>query len=150
MNCSETFSQCACCKLYRALISSGKCLVIFQGAFASIIARDSFFCPEIEIFYAVKQWHRLHSQEEEANWIPHEDIVSKVRLTLMSIQELLKAVRHSNLFDLNHLMDAIESISDENKLKIHLNEENGHTPIDTKDLPVIRKKNYRGRLSKFL
>jgi hypothetical protein len=42
------------------------------------------------------------------------------------MKDLLKIVRFSNLFDLNHIMDAIETI---------------HTETDI-------AKNYRGRLSK--
>lgn len=63
----------------------------------------------------------------------------------MSMNELLKTVRYSNLFDLNHLMDAIDSINDETRTTIN-NDEN--TNQINKDLFSIREKNYRGRLSK--
>lgn len=58
------------------------------------------------------------------------DIISKVRLTLISINDLLKIVRYSNLFDLNNIMDAIEII---------YMEQNSLSKM---------KKNYRGGLSK--
>ena len=53
----------------------------------------------------------------------------------MSMSELLKIVRYSNLFDLNHIMDAIDTIHLETNTSSDINHEN-------------RKKNYRGRLSK--
>jgi len=58
------------------------------------------------------------------------EIISKVRLTLISINDLLKIVRYSNLFDLNDIMDAIEII---------YMEQNSLSKM---------KKNYRGGLSK--
>lgn len=63
----------------------------------------------------------------------------------MSMNELLKIVRYSNLFDLNHLMDAIDSINDEIRTSINTEENVNNTD---KDLFLIRDKNYRGRLSK--
>lgn len=105
----------------------------------------------------MKRWHECHSTDDEENSAPRHDIVSKVRLTLMSMNELLKTVRYSNLFDLNHLMDAIDSINDETRTSVSSNEENTNQATTTtaaatvthpKDLFLIREKNYRGRLSK--
>ena len=126
---------------------------MFQDAFSSIIARDSFYCPEIEIFYAVKKWHEFHYRDRDANWKPLENIVSKVRLTLMTMNELLKIVRYSNLFDLNHLMDAIDSINDETKTSVNntnTSDEATNQNENNKDLYINRSKNYRGRLSKMI
>ncbi|CAF1083880.1 unnamed protein product [Rotaria sordida] len=92
-----------------------------------------------------KKWHENHYQEQDENWNPLNDIVSKVRLTLMSMNELLKIVRYSNLFDLNHLMDAIDSINDETRTTINNNDDNINQLGNNKDL-FIRGKNYRGRL----
>jgi hypothetical protein len=66
----------------------------------------------------------------------------------MSMNELLKIVRYSNLFDMNHLMDAIASIHDETRTSLNSTEENTIQPINNKDLFSTREKNYRGRLSK--
>jgi hypothetical protein len=66
----------------------------------------------------------------------------------MSMNELLKIVRYSNLFDLNHLMDAIDSINDETKTSVNPNDENTNQSANNKELFLIRGKNYRGRLSK--
>ncbi len=97
----------------------------------------------------MKKWHEYHYREQDENFKPRDDIVSKVRLTLMSMNELLKIVRYSNLFDLNHLMDAIDSINDEIRTSIN-NDDNTNQSNHTnnnKDLFLIREKNYRGRLS---
>ncbi|CAF1098253.1 unnamed protein product [Adineta steineri] len=65
----------------------------------------------------------------------------------MSMNELLKIVRYSNLFDLNHLMDAIDSINDETKTSVNNNDDDSTNQSgNNKDLFLIRGKNYRGRL----
>jgi hypothetical protein len=68
----------------------------------------------------------------------------------MSMNELLKIVRYSNLFDLNNLMDAIDSINDEIKTSINNSndDDDKNQEGNNKDLFLIRGKNYRGRLSK--
>ncbi|CAF2357366.1 unnamed protein product [Rotaria sp. Silwood2] len=61
------------------------------------------------------------------------------------MNELLKIVRYSNLFDLNRLMDAIDSINDETRTSINSNDDNINQSGNNKDL-LIRGKCYRGRL----
>lgn len=93
----------------------------------------------------MKKWHEYHCRDEDdEQWRPREDIVSKVRLTLMSLNDLLKTVRHSNLFDLNLIMDAIDSINDEKQSILTATDENV-TNIN-KDVFLMRTKKYRGRL----
>jgi hypothetical protein len=96
----------------------------------------------------VKKWHENQCREDDEHWKPRDDIVSKVRLTLMSMNELLKTVRYSNLFDLNHLMDAIDSINDEIRTRLTGNDETSTTATTAKESAFNRNKNYRGRLSK--
>ncbi|CAF3726959.1 unnamed protein product [Adineta steineri] len=115
------------------IIKTSEFLALSSEAFSSIISRDSFHCPEIEIFHAVKNWHEYHYRDQNENCPPFDNIVSKVRLTLMSMSELLKIVRYSNLFDLNHIMDAIDAIHLETNTSSDINNDN-------------RNKNYRGRL----
>lgn len=102
----------------------------------------------------MKKWHEYHSRNVEEISQPRSDIVSQVRLTLMSMQELLKIVRYSNLFDLNHLMDAIDSINDETRISISNTTTNSSeedtSVVTNRELFLIREKNYRGRLSKIL
>ena len=95
----------------------------------------------------MKKWHEFHCREEDhQQWKPRNDIVSQVRLTLMSMDELLKKVRYSNLFDLNHIMDAIDSINDEKRSALNNNDDTATT--NSKDLLLMSMKKHRGRLSK--
>ena len=83
----------------------------------------------------MKNWHEnYYRQNLQYQWKPLNDVVSKVRLSLMSIRELLKIVRYSNLFELNTIMDAIDTIHTET-----------NTSTNTNDNKYL--KNYRGRLS---
>lgn len=98
-------------------------ILLLQESFASIISRNSFYCSEIDIFHAVKTYHN-----ENDCCQPIESIISKVRLELIPLNDLLKIVRHSKLFNLNLILDAIELIHIETNKQI----------------------NYRGRLSKLM
>ena len=84
----------------------------------------------MEIFNAVKTWHEYYYRNKNEECQPFKEIISKVRLALISMYDLLKIVRYSKLFDLNAIMDAIEMV--------HTGE-NGN---------LKNKKIYRGRLSK--
>ncbi|CAF1228299.1 unnamed protein product [Rotaria sordida] len=117
----------------KEIIKTNEFLALSSEALSSIISRDSFYCPEIEIFYAVKNWHDYYYLNQQDQWKSFDNIVSNIRLTLMSLNELLKIVRYSNLFDLNHILDAIDIIHTETNLSIDINNKNNY-------------KNYRGRL----
>jgi BTB/POZ domain-containing protein 9 len=70
---------------------------------ASIIGRDSFCVREIEIFKIVKEWHEHNSVTE-----PKRQLIEKIRLPLMELEEILNTVRQSNLIDSNQILDAIK------------------------------------------
>ena len=74
----------------------------FQSALEGIISRDSFCAAEIEIFRSVQQWAEQNPDE------PLEGIVSKVRLPLMNLEELLNCVRPSSLVSADAILDAIK------------------------------------------
>ena len=78
----------------------------------------------------MKTWHEYYYREKHEPCQPLEKIISKVRLSLISLHDLLKIVRFSKLFELNSIMDAIEMI---------------HTG---QNVTLNDKKIYRGRLSK--
>ncbi|CAF2085115.1 unnamed protein product [Rotaria magnacalcarata] len=115
------------------IITTNEFLALSPEALSSVISRDSFFYPEIDIFYAIKNWHDYYYLSQKDQWKPFDSIVSKVRLTLMSMIELLKIVRYSNLFDLNHILDAIDIIHAESNSAVTVNNRTNY-------------KNYRGRL----
>ena len=93
----------------------------FQSALKEVIARDSFCAPEIEIFKAVQLWSERNPNEEM------KDIVTAVRLPLMTLQELLNIVRPSAVIGPDTILDAIKQKN------------------ECRDMDL----NYRGFLSKF-
>lgn len=74
------------------------------NAVVEMIQRDSLCAPEIEIFNAVRNWISLHPKmDEEA-----ESIVSRLRLPLMKLSDLLNVVRSSGLLSADSILDAIK------------------------------------------
>lgn len=67
-----------------------------------ILARDSFFAPEVQIFEAVNDWCK-HNRNADI-----ESVVSLVRLPLMNLEQLLKVVRPSGILHPDRLLDIIE------------------------------------------
>jgi hypothetical protein len=76
---------------------------LFQAAIKELILRDSFYAPEVDIFRAVCEWVQANP-DEDAN-----DILSVVRLPLMSLSELLGVVRPSGLVSPDTILDAIQA-----------------------------------------
>ena len=68
-----------------------------------MIRRDSFCAQEIDIFKAVKEWSARNPNEEI------EDIISAIRLPLISNNDLLNVVRKSSLVSSDAILDAIQS-----------------------------------------
>jgi BTB/POZ domain-containing protein 9 len=79
------------------------CVFIFQSAIKELILRDSFYAPEVEIFRAVCEWVRANPDEDT------NDILSVVRLPLMSLSELLGVVRPAGLVSPDTILDAIQA-----------------------------------------
>jgi hypothetical protein len=84
-----------------------KCTVhvclIFQSALKELLARDSFYAPEVEIFRAVCEWVQANPDEDA------DDILRIVRLPLMSLPELLGIVRPAGLVSPDTILDAIQA-----------------------------------------
>lgn len=68
----------------------------------SLLKRDSFFAPEVQIFIAVKEWSKHNGRDNI------ESIVSLVRLSLMNFEQLLKVVRPSDILHPDRLLDVFE------------------------------------------
>jgi hypothetical protein len=79
------------------------CVLILQSAIKELILRDSFYAPEVEIFRAVYEWVQANP-DENAN-----DILSVVRLPLMTLSELLGVVRPAGLVSPDTILDAIQA-----------------------------------------
>ena len=73
-----------------------------ESAVKSIISRDSFCAAEVDIFKAVDNWSKANSGLDIAN------ILSEIRLELVTIPDLLKVVRPTELIPADVLLDAIQ------------------------------------------
>ena len=90
------------------------------NAICELIDRDSFYAPELEIFQAVLQWqnHNLANMEtssaenREAQIERSKQVINKVRLTLISLKDLLDIVRPSGLFTAEEILDSIKMQSE--------------------------------------
>nr|XP_034839915.1 BTB/POZ domain-containing protein 9 [Maniola hyperantus] len=79
-------------------------------ALQGLLERDSFFAPEADIFKAVGNWFNANQQwvKSESGMPQVEKILKCVRLTLMSLEELLTVVRPFALVTPDMLLDAIQ------------------------------------------
>lgn len=71
-----------------------------QMSFYELLKRNSFFAPEVDIFKGVCAWRQVNTD-------PGNLVLSKVRLPLMSVNELLYDVRPAGLVEANEILDAI-------------------------------------------
>lgn len=71
-----------------------------------IIKRDSFCAPEIDIFRAVCEWAKRNSSHSSE---VVKEIISCIRLPLISTNDLLSVVRNSGLVDPDDILDAIDA-----------------------------------------
>lgn len=71
-----------------------------QASLVELLKRDSFFAPEVEIFKGVCKWCRH-------NEVSSEEVIDCVRLSLMTITDLLSVVRPADLVKPDTLLDAI-------------------------------------------
>jgi BTB/POZ domain-containing protein 9 len=67
-----------------------------------LISRDSFCAPEIEIFTSIQRWAAENDGEDPTS------ILESVRLALMSMHELLNAVRDTSFVSPDAILDAIK------------------------------------------
>jgi BTB/POZ domain-containing protein 9 len=85
------------------LIKQKNIMQLSLDSLSSIISRDSFCVPEIEIFNVIKNWHDFNDIKE-----PKESLLQKIRLPLLKLEELLNDVRKSNLLSSDVILDAIK------------------------------------------
>ncbi|CAH0718693.1 unnamed protein product, partial [Brenthis ino] len=104
-------------------------------ALQGLLERDSFFAPEVDIFKAVCNWFNANQQwvKSESGMAQVEKILKCVRLTLMSLEELLTIVRPFALVTPDMLLDAIQEKTQTKSTELRhrgllLPEENVATP----------------------
>lgn len=71
-----------------------------------LIGRDSFCAQEVDIFTAVVQWTDKNPGEPDH---VAQEILSKVRLSLMTIEDLMQTVRPRGIIPAEAILDAIDA-----------------------------------------
>jgi len=78
-------------------------LSLSESAVQSIISRDSFCAAEVDIFRAIAAWSNANPGTDI------QPILGEIRLSLLTIPDLLKVVRPTYLMPADILLDAIQS-----------------------------------------
>nr|XP_050865113.1 BTB/POZ domain-containing protein 9 isoform X2 [Vespula vulgaris] len=81
-------------------------LQLSPTALNELISRDSFYAPEIDIFLAVQEWIKANPD------VDAKEILAQVRLSLISLTDLLNVVRPTRLVSSEAILDAITAIMD--------------------------------------
>lgn len=77
---------------------------LYKDSLITLLARDSFLVPEIKIFQAILKWISANPDLKPEDIT---EVVSKVRLPLINLEDLLLIVRPTKVIDANYLLDAI-------------------------------------------
>ncbi|KAM9476639.1 BTB/POZ domain-containing protein 9 isoform 2-T2 [Clarias gariepinus] len=85
-----------------------------NSALLTVAQRDSFAASEREIFQALCRWCKQNSEEPGAR-----EVMSAVRLPLMSLSEMLNVVRPSGLLSADELLDAIQTRSERRDMELN-------------------------------
>ncbi|XP_013386966.1 BTB/POZ domain-containing protein 9-like isoform X2 [Lingula anatina] len=95
------------------IINSEAFLCLSESALCEMLARDSFCAPEVEIFNAVCLWYEKNPNCDIAK------IMKNIRLTLMSLQDLLNKVRPKELVSADAILDAIKFKTEKRDMELH-------------------------------
>lgn len=85
-----------------------------QSALLTVVRRDSFAASEREIFQALCRWCHHNGDGPEA-----KEVMSAVRLPLMTLSEMLNVVRPSGLLSPDDLLDAIQTRSESRDMDLN-------------------------------
>ena len=96
--CHEYMDKHAC-----EVIQHESFLQLSAAALNELVSRDSFYAPEIDIFLAVRAWVKANPDAND------KSVLEKVRLSLVSITDLLNIVRPTKLISPEVILDAIAS-----------------------------------------
>ncbi|XP_062323436.1 BTB/POZ domain-containing protein 9-like isoform X2 [Osmerus eperlanus] len=96
------------------VLASDAFLTLSKTAVLTVVRRDSFAASEKEIFQALCRWCR-HNGEGAAT----QEVMSAVRLPLMSLTEMLNVVRPSGLLSPDDLLDAIKIRSESRDMDLN-------------------------------
>uniref|UniRef100_A0A8C5E3H3 BTB/POZ domain-containing protein 9 n=1 Tax=Gouania willdenowi TaxID=441366 RepID=A0A8C5E3H3_GOUWI len=113
----STLSSACCAYMDRHasdVLSSDGFLTLSKTALLTVVRRDSFAASEKEIFQALSRWCRQH--EDDAHT---QEVMSAVRLPLMTLTEMLNVVRPSGLVTPDDLLDAIKTRSESRNMELN-------------------------------
>ncbi|XP_027021694.1 BTB/POZ domain-containing protein 9 isoform X2 [Tachysurus fulvidraco] len=85
-----------------------------NSALLTVVQRDSFAASEREIFQALCRWCKQNNEDPDAR-----EVMSAVRLPLMSLSEMLNVVRPSGLLSADELLDAIQTRSERRDMELN-------------------------------
>jgi len=125
-----------------------------QHLVTDIFSRDSFALPEVKIFKAAQKWleSNTRTQEEDGAMTASSDVanqvLSKVRLELIPVEDLILVVRPSGLVSQDTLLDIMEyslKTSPKNPRMVNVvSEENGTKVLCGKDGANLLNKHPEG------
>ncbi|KAB5582080.1 hypothetical protein PHYPO_G00183040 [Pangasianodon hypophthalmus] len=96
------------------VLKSDGFLALSKPALLTVVQRDSFAASEREIFQALCRWCKQNSEDPSAR-----EVMSAVRLPLMSLSEMLNVVRPSGLLSADELLDAIQTRSERRDMELN-------------------------------
>uniref|UniRef100_A0A8C8EZ56 BTB/POZ domain-containing protein 9 n=1 Tax=Oncorhynchus tshawytscha TaxID=74940 RepID=A0A8C8EZ56_ONCTS len=116
--CLGGLAQACCAYMDRQapeVLASDCFLTLSKTALLAVVQRDSFAATEREIFQALCRWCRHNCNNEVAA----QEVMSAVRLPLMSLMEMLNVVRPSGLLSPDNLLDAIQTRSESRDMDLN-------------------------------
>ncbi|KAF1376940.1 hypothetical protein PFLUV_G00216700 [Perca fluviatilis] len=96
------------------VLNSDGFLLLSKTALLTVVRRDSFAASEKEIFQALSRWCRQHEEGVDT-----QEVMSAVRLPLMTLTEMLNVVRPSGLLSPDDLLDAIKTRSESRNMDLN-------------------------------
>ncbi|XP_059421742.1 BTB/POZ domain-containing protein 9-like [Carassius carassius] len=96
------------------VLKSDGFLTLSKFALLTIVKRDSFAASEREIFQALCRWCHHNGDGPET-----KEVMSAVRLPLMTLSEMLNVVRPSGLLSPDDLLDAIQTRSESRDMDLN-------------------------------
>ncbi|KAG5846831.1 BTB/POZ domain-containing protein 9-like [Anguilla rostrata] len=113
----STLSAACCAYMDRhapEVLASDGFLTLSKTALLTVVRRDSFAASEKEIFQALCRWCRQNGEGTTT-----QEVMSAVRLPLMSLTEMLNVVRPSGLVSPDDLLDAIKTRSESRDMDLN-------------------------------
>ena len=112
----ELCEACSCFVDMHALdvMKSDGFLSLSQTALSELIARDSFYADEFEIFYGVKRWMEHNCVQKEGA----KELLEGIRLQLIPQTRLLNDIRWCDMFDSDRILDALSLMDQTSVLEL--------------------------------